>query len=90
MNKSQFIKEIYPAEEEKAATYRAIDFTTRYINKYYNIFQGLINWKSEALTPKSINYLMRRFWSDGTVAAWRIQNTDILGFAPYCAQAYDM
>lgn len=63
MNKSQFTKAIYPAEEQEASTYRAIDFTTRYMNKYYNLFQGLIKWKvsDDVLTPKGINYLMRKF-----------------------------
>lgn len=63
MNKTQFTKSIYPAEEHEAATYRVIDFTSRYMNKYYNIFLGLIDWKvsDEILTPKGVNYLMRKF-----------------------------
>lgn len=60
MRKEQFIRTIYPNEEEEATVYRAIDFTSRYVNRYYNIFFGMLDFKGEAVTPQLNLYLKRR------------------------------
>lgn len=86
----EFKRTIYPDEDENGTVYRMIDFTSRYTNKYYNIFMGMVTFKGDAITPESENYLKRKFWKTGTVAAWKLQHTDLLGFAEYSIQEYNM
>lgn len=38
-----------------------------YINKFYNLFMSGYSWTG--LEPQEIDYIMRRFWADGRVAA---------------------
>jgi len=61
MRKEQFVRTIFPDEEQEATVYRAIDFTTRYINRYYNIFFGMLDFKSDAISPQLNLYLKRKF-----------------------------
>lgn len=59
-----------------------------YLNKYYNLFMNSFKWTG--LTPEEEDYIMRKFWENGTVAAFEIKNADMLGFAPYAIQSYNM
>lgn len=62
---------------------------TMYFNKYYNLFMNMFEWKG--LTEEEQNYVMRKLWNNGTVAAFRIKNlNDIIGFAPYAAFTWNM
>ena len=56
-----------------------------YINKFYNIWMGKFKWSGldEELASQQENYIMRKFWADGTVAAKPIANTDLMVFAPW-------
>lgn len=62
---------------------------TMYFNKYYNMFMNMFEWKG--LTTEEQIYIMKKFWSLGTIAAFRIKNLDdILGYAPYAAYGWNM
>lgn len=64
---------------DPAALYLKIK--NNYQNKYYNIFMGSKKWKN--LTKEEENYVMRKFWSEGTVAAFVIPNAKMLGYTTY-------
>lgn len=55
-----------------------------YINKYYNIWMSKFKWTGldEEMASQEENFIMRKFWSDGTVVARPIKNTDLMVFAP--------
>lgn len=61
---------------------------TMYMNKYYNIFMNLFEW--EGLDHEQEHYVMKKLWSDGTIAAFNIKNIDELGFAPYAEFEWNM
>ena len=61
---------------------------TVYFNKYYNMFMNLFEWKG--LTTEEQVYIMKKFWSLGTIAAFKIKNLDMLGYAPYAAYGWNM
>lgn len=54
---------------------------TYYINKYFNLFMNAYTWNG--LDYQQRDYVMRKMWSDGTIAAFKIKNIDELAFAPY-------
>lgn len=61
---------------------------THYRNKYYNLFMSSYKWKG---IPKDVgDYIMKKFWADGTVAAFHIKYTEDPGFTPYLPQQYNM
>lgn len=55
-----------------------------YINKYYNIWMSKFKWTGldEEMAAQEENFIMRKFWSDGTVSGRPINNTDLMAFAP--------
>ena len=59
-----------------------------YMNKYYNMFMNMVKW--HGLTTEEQWYVMRKFWSLGTIAAFRIKNTDMIGYAPYTEFSWNM
>jgi len=64
-----------------------------YSNKYYNLFMSSKKWKK--LHKEEEDYIMRKFWADGTVSAFKILNEDkfgfsMIGFAPYAVEAFTM
>lgn len=59
-----------------------------YINKYFNLFMNSIEFTN--LDYNQQDYIMRKFWSEGTVAAFPIKNTGELGFTLYATQQYNM
>lgn len=61
---------------------------TMYFNKYYNMFMNMFEWKG--LTTEEQVYVMKKLWSYGTIAAFKIKNLDILGFAPYAGFSWNM
>lgn len=62
-----------------------------YLNKYFNIWMSKFEWEGldEEMKDQQENFIMRKFWSDGTVACRPIANTDLLVFAPYAAATYN-
>lgn len=65
--------------------------TQNYINKCYNIWMAKFEWTGldEELASKQENYIMRKFWADGTIAAKPIANTDMMVYAPWALQTID-
>ena len=57
-------------------------------NKYFNLFRA--NYKWEGLNYRQEDYIMRKFWGQGTVFAYNIKPIDELGFAPWTLQSWDM
>lgn len=58
-----------------------------YVNKYYNIFMNSLEW--EGLTKEEEDYIMRKLWATGTIAAF---NMNAIGtvYAPYAVQGYGL
>ena len=66
------------------------DTTWKYLDRFYNQFQSKYDVSGECITDESLDYMMRRFWSDGTCALYRIPNTDILGVAQFAPVLYNI
>lgn len=60
----------------------------RYRNKYFNLWMDSKEW--DGIEKMQADYIMRKFWEDGTVSAIRIKNTDELAFTPYAPQKYNI
>ena len=65
------------------------------INKYYNIWMAKFKWSGldEEIAEQQENFIMRKAWSDGLIAAFPIANTNTMGFttwAPYTFNMYDI
>ena len=63
-----------------------------YKGKYFNLFMSSYEVEDDGNATDSISryYLFKQFFFRGTVAAYKIKNTNILGFAPYAVQNWDM
>lgn len=66
-----------------------------YLNKYYNLYMNSVDW--DGLTAEERDYVMRRFWAEGTCAAFKINGTEawdgsggVVGFAPWATQTWNM
>ena len=66
------------------------DTTWKYLDRFYNQFQSKYEVSGECITDESLDYMMRRFWSDGTCALYRIPNTDMLGVAQFAPVLYNI
>ena len=66
------------------------DTTWKYLDRFYNQFQSKYEVSGECITDESLDYMMRRFWSDGTCALYRIPNTDLLGIAQFAPVLYNI
>lgn len=66
------------------------DTTWKYLDRFYNQFQSKYEVKGDCVSDESIDYMFRRFWSDGNCALYRIPNTDILGVAQYAPVLYNI
>lgn len=61
---------------------------TMYENKYYNLFMTSMEWGG--LEPEQEDYLMKKFWSMGTIAAFNIKGTGEIAFADYATAGYNI
>lgn len=57
-------------------------------NRYYNLYRA--NFKARNLNYRQEDYVMNKFWNDGTVSAFEIPLADELGFCPWVMQTWDM
>ena len=57
-------------------------------NKYYNLYRSNFKWNN--INYRQEDYIMRKFWADGTVAAFKIKNLDEIGFASWARNTIDM
>ena len=91
-NKKPTVKDYLVQGDSEKDTYNGQEVFCNIVNnyrvKYYNYFMNMFEW--EGLTPQQVDYIMRKFYADGTVACWKIANTDLLGFSSYTAQEWDM
>lgn len=62
------------------------------MNKFYNIWMSKFKWSG--LDPEvewqQENFIMRKFWADGTLSCRYMKNVDTLVFAPYAGFEYDL
>lgn len=58
------------------------------MNKYYNQYRS--NFKWTGLNYRQEEFIMRKFWADGTVAGFKIPVAEEAGFAPWAMQSWDM
>ncbi len=63
-----------------------------YISKYYNIWMSKFKWNGldEDAKEQQENFIMRKLWSDGTLACRKLDSLDMLVFAPYAAFKYNL
>ena len=61
---------------------------TIYRNRYYNAFRR--QFKINGLDYRQQDYIMKKFYGSGTVAAFKIKGIDELGFAPWSMVTWDM
>lgn len=67
-----------------------------YLDKYYNLFMNSLKW--EGIDDQQIDYIMRKFWSVGTVASFIIKGTKgtldypngMIAFTPYAPTRYNI
>lgn len=71
-------------------TLKRNDYEDFYNIKYFNMFMSMFEVNCDALDNRGKYYLMKRLYTDGTVAVWNIKNTDMLGVAQYAASDFDM
>lgn len=62
-----------------------------YSNKYYNLWMSKFKWSGldEDLKEQQENYIMRKLWSEGTLAIRNIKNTDMIALMPYATVDYN-
>lgn len=63
----------------------------RYENKYYNLWMSKFKWNGldEDNKEQEQNYIMRKLWSEGTLAIRNIKNTDLIAIMPYETETYN-
>lgn len=68
------------------------ELTHLYINKYYNLWMNKFEFSGldEDQKEQQSNFIMRKLWSDGTVAARYMRNIDQLVFCPYAVHTINM
>lgn len=59
-----------------------------YMNKYFNIYMNSMEWGN--ITDEAEDYVMRKFWAEGTISAFDFSKIHELGFAPYGVQGYGL
>lgn len=60
-----------------------------YINKFYNLWMSKFKWAGLDSAEQE-NFIMRKFWSDGTLACRYMKDIDMLVFAPYGACEFNL
>lgn len=63
----------------------------RYENKYYNLWMSKFRWNGldDDNKEQEQNYIMRKLWSEGTLAIRNIKNTDLIAIMPYATETYN-
>lgn len=60
-------------------------------NKYYNVWMSKFKWNGldDENSEQQENYIMRAFWSQGTVAMRNIANTGLIALCPWTVSKYN-
>ena len=75
-------------ERKKNAIEYRVELKSIYMLKYYNIFQDSLDVPE--MTEQEKTFFFLRAWDDGTIAAARAKNLDMVIFTPYATQTYDI
>lgn len=73
---------------DRSVNEERIAIRSMYDEKYFNLF--LNSRECDGLTREQAEYTLRKFWGNGTIACFNIENLDLIGFAPFVAIDYDM
>ncbi len=57
-------------------------------NKYYNLYRSNFKWNN--INYRQEDFIMRKFWAEGTVAAFKIKGLDEIGFCGWARATIDM
>lgn len=68
-----------------------LDVCNNLSNKYYNVWMSKFKWSGldEDMSEQQENYIMRRFWSDGTIAVRNIAKTGLIALTPWTVSKYN-
>lgn len=58
-------------------------------NKYFNVFLNYWKWDGD-LDAVQKDYIMRKFWGEGTVSAFPIKAVNEIGFTTYAPIRWNM
>lgn len=82
------------------STFTRQDVYQFYLNKYFNLYMNSFKWNG--LDYQQIDFLMRRFWADGRIAAFMLKGKDnrpitneehpngVLVFTPYAPSTFNL
>lgn len=59
------------------------------INKYYNLWMNSLRFPDKAITYQQIEFVMRKFWGEGSVAAFKEKATGVPVFTTFAAMEYN-
>ena len=67
------------------------EVSSHYTDKYYNIWMSKFKWTGldEETKEQQENYIMRKLWSDGSLAIRNIANTDLIALMPFATISYN-
>ena len=60
-----------------------------YINKYFNMFMSRYEWTGD-ISEEAEYFIMKEFWDKGRIAAFNSKAGDILAFAPFAEETYNL
>lgn len=61
----------------------------RKLDEVFNIFMKSKKWDGADMTPEAERYIMKKFWSTGTISAFDLSNFGLV-FAPYSVSGYGL
>lgn len=73
---------------DKRTNNEYIAIRAMYDTKYFNLF--LNSRENGGMTREEFEYTLRKFWADGKVAAFRFGGSDVVAFAQYSPQDFNM
>ena len=67
------------------------EVSNNYTDKYYNIWMSKFKWTGldEETKEQQENYIMRKLWSDGSLAIRNIANTNLIALMPFTTISYN-
>ena len=67
------------------------EVSNNYTDKYYNIWMSKFKWTGldEEAKEQQENYIMRKLWSDGSLAIRNIANTNLIALMPFATISYN-
>lgn len=81
-------KTIKPRSPLFTGIYDSAAARTFYERKYYNVFMN--NWTADGIDDEAKDYVLRRLWADGTVAAFKLDELDEVIFCGYTPTSFNI